>query len=206
MASVVFTRKGASRLVRAAHSNQCSASPGESSASSVPRPMEIRKNKLHCMRVCWLSTWYTAGRSAAVVAVTRVFTCTGRPASAAWSKAVRVASKVPGTIRMPSWYSVFEASKDSEMAWMPISFIQKIFSLVSSGVTAGASETPIPRDVAAATSSARSGRLSGSPPVITRCGSGSPSALKPRMSSRTAMACSVVNSPADGSGIAVARQ
>ena len=149
-----------------------------------------------------------AGRSAAVVAVTSVFTCTGSPASAAVSRASSVASKVPGTMRTPSCSAASEPSRDSEMAWMPISFIQKIFSRVSSGVTAGASETPIPRTWACAISSARSGRRSGSPPVITTCGNASPAAgsPKPVMSSSTAIASAVVSSPGAASGMAVARQ
>ena len=206
IASVVFTRNGASRFAFAAQSSHRSASPGESSVSSVPRPIEIRKNRLHCIRVCRLSSSYTAGRSAAVWDVTRVFTWTGSPASAAVSSASMVASNVPGTIRTPSWYAAVEPSSDNEIAWMPTSFIQKIRSRVSSGVTAGASETPMPRSVAAAISSGRSGRRSGSPPVITTCGSASPGPAKPSRSSSTAIASAVVSSPGIGSGMAVARQ
>ncbi len=103
MASVVFTRNVEVRPTCWAQISTRSASPGASSVSSVPRPIEIRKNRLHCCRVCWLSSSWMAGRSAAVTAVTRVFTCTGSPASAAMSRASRVASNVPGTIRTPSW-------------------------------------------------------------------------------------------------------
>ena len=60
------------------------------------------------------------------------------------------------------------------MFWIPASRRLSMTSWVRSGVAAGASEAPMPRAVAARTSSWRSGRLSGSPPVNTTCGYGRP--------------------------------
>ena len=59
------------------------------------------------------------GQVAAVTSVTSVFTCTGRPSSAAQSRAVIVRSNVPGTPRSPSWRTGSDPSRLREIAWIP---------------------------------------------------------------------------------------
>ena len=76
-------------------------------------------------------------------------------------------------------------------------------SLVSSGVTAGDSETPMPRSRAPAMSPSRSKRRIGSPPVMMTCGMGLP---KSATWSRMRSASSWVSSPGGGSSWALARQ
>ncbi len=137
------------------------------------------------------------------MSVTRVLTWIGRPTSWAHSAARIVMANVPSTPRRPSWRSGSEPSRLSEIVWIPAAFSEARRSFVRSGVTAGASEAPMPRSVAATTSSSRSGRRSGSPPVKTTWGSGSP---KPRTRSRSVLPSSVVSSSGLRSGSAVARQ
>ena len=171
--------------------------------STVPRPTATRKKRLHRAAPRPTATAWTAGRSASVSSQTSVFTWNGMPAATHARAAATVRSKHPGTPRRASCRVASEPSRLSETASTPAGASRSIICSVNSGVALGATDTPKPRARAAAISSKRSGRLSGSPPVKTRCGSGAPKRASRSMRARPSGA---VSSAGSGSGAASARQ
>ena len=95
-------------------------------------------------------------------------------ASTAAAAAAIVRSNVPGIPRRSSWRAAVDPSRLSEIASTPAARRLQMASAVNSGVALGATDTENPSRRASAIRSKRSARFSGSPPVRTRCGSGSP--------------------------------
>src|SRR5680860_409892 len=114
-----------------------------------------------------------------------------------------VSSKTPSTPRNESWVLADAPSRDSETALAPASYSSTRTSRVSRSVTEGDRAMLRPSLLPCATSSGRSGRSKGSPPVRTTSGRGVPNEAR---SSNSRRPSSVVSSKGLRVRMASARQ